>query len=144
MIIRPARLEDARAIAAIHVRSWQVAYQGIVPSSYLDSLSVEERERDWRQALEQGTPETWVAAVDENVLGWSAASRIRDSDAAPSTVEVWAIYVDPLYWRQGIGQLLSRKAEEQLAVSGFSEITLWVFKDNAQAIAFYESNGFSI
>jgi ribosomal protein S18 acetylase RimI-like enzyme len=144
MIVRRARLEDGRAIAAIHVRSWQVAYQGIVPSAFLGSLSVEDRENVWRQNLERGISETWVAEEDDQVLGWISAARIRDSDALPTTGEVWAIYVDPSHWRRSVGRCLWRWAEGHLDASGFSEITLWVLKENAQAIAFYESIGLAI
>jgi ribosomal protein S18 acetylase RimI-like enzyme len=143
MIVRQARLEDARAIAAIHVHAWQMAYQGIVPSAFLGSLSVEQREGVWRQNLEQGTSETLVAE-DRQVLGWISAAGSRDPDALPTTGEVWAIYVDPPYWRRGVGRRLWREAEGHLQASGFSEITLWVLKDNAPAIAFYESIGLVI
>lgn len=33
MIIRQANLSDARAIATVHVTSWQVIYRGLVPDS---------------------------------------------------------------------------------------------------------------
>jgi ribosomal protein S18 acetylase RimI-like enzyme len=141
MIIRRATLEDARAIATVHVHAWQVAYQGIVPEALLRSLSIEQREQFWRQNLERRTSDTWVAAQDGKVLGWISAARSRDEDALPSTGEVWAIYVDPPYWRQGLGRLLWREAARLLAAAGFLDVTLWVLKGNAQAIAFYESNG---
>lgn len=144
MIVQRARLEDARAIAAIHVRSWQVAYQGIVPSAFLGSLSVEDRENVWRHNLERESSETWVAEEDGQVLGWISAARSRDPDVPPTTGEVWAIYVDPPHWRQGVGRRLWREAERHVDTSGFAEITLWVLKENAQAIAFYESIGLAI
>jgi ribosomal protein S18 acetylase RimI-like enzyme len=144
MVVRRARSEDARAIAAIHVHSWQVAYHGIIPSEFLGSLSVEEREEVWRQNLEHEASETWVAEEGHEVIGWISAARSRDLDASPTTGEVWAIYVDPPHWRRGVGRGLWCEAEGHLAASGFSEITLWVLKENAQAIAFYESIGLTI
>ena len=36
---------DAAAIAAVHVRAWQVAYRGIVADAILDGLTVPDRER---------------------------------------------------------------------------------------------------
>jgi len=39
--VRPAAIGDAEAIAAIHVRSWQVGYRGVVAESVLAALSVE-------------------------------------------------------------------------------------------------------
>ena len=121
-----------------------MAYQGIIPSETRRSLSVEQREGAWRQNIEREASKTWVAEEGGQVLGWISAARSRDSDALPTTGEVWAIYVAPPYWRQGVGQNLWREAEGDLRASGFSEITLWVLKENARAIAFYEANGFAI
>ena len=144
MTVRRAQPEDAQAIAAIHVHSWQKAYRGIVPQSYLDSHTIEARTKVWQENLEQRTSDTWVAEEDGEVLGWISAGRSRDSDASPSSGELWAMYVDPQHWRGGIGRLLWHEAEGHLRTVGFSEVTLWVLKENAQAIAFYESNGFII
>ena len=47
MIVRRARLDDAKAIARIHVHAWQSAYQGIVPSAFLNSLRIDDREQIW-------------------------------------------------------------------------------------------------
>lgn len=49
--VRPATPDDAAAIAGVHVRSWQVAYRGVVPDVILDGLSVEQRRTTWRQLL---------------------------------------------------------------------------------------------
>src|SRR3989442_5790865 len=38
--IRPAVVEDAPAIAQVHVESWKTTYKGIFPESLLDGLSV--------------------------------------------------------------------------------------------------------
>jgi ribosomal protein S18 acetylase RimI-like enzyme len=141
MIVRPALLADAKAIAAIHVHAWQAAYQGIVPSAFLNSLSIEERASRWRQNLEQRASETWVAEEDSQIVGWISAGRSRDEGAASTTGEVWAIYIDPAHWRRGVGRSLWHEMEVRLVASGFWDITLWVLKENAKAIAFYESIG---
>ena len=72
MVVRRAGLDDAKAIATIHVQAWQTAYQGIVPSAVLESLSVEQREALWRHTLERKASETWVADDDDHVVGGSA------------------------------------------------------------------------
>jgi uncharacterized protein (TIGR02118 family) len=46
-----AAAADARAIATVHVRSWQEGYRGIVDDAVLDGLSVDDRERVWRERL---------------------------------------------------------------------------------------------
>ena len=144
MLLRQATLDDARAIAAVHVRSWQGAYKGVVPSAVLNALSVEERARAWRQNLERRSSETWVAERNGQVVGWISAGRSRDADSTPATGEVWAIYVDPAFWRGGAGRGLWREAENYLIESGFSEVTVWVLKANGPAIAFYEASGLAI
>ena len=144
MIIRRTTLDDAKAIARIHVHAWQAAYRGIVPSPFLDSLSIEERENMWQQNLQQKASETWVAEEGGEVLGWISAARSRDTDASPTTGEVWAIYVAPEHWRRGVGRSLWSEAEEHLNWSGFSNITLWALKANTQALAFYKSIGLAI
>lgn len=141
MIVRRAELKDARAIAAIHVHAWQAAYQGIVPSAVLDSLSIEDRENRWRTILDQRASETWVAEEDDKVVGWISAARSRDEGTPSTTGEVWGIYVDPAQWRRGVGWRLWREAAAFLEAAGFLDITLWVLKENAPAIAFYESIG---
>ena len=40
-LIRPATLEDAPAIARVHVDTWRTTYAGIVPDEHLAKLSYE-------------------------------------------------------------------------------------------------------
>ena len=142
MVTRRAIPEDSRAIATIHVLAWQAAYQGVVPAQFLASLSVDQREGIWRQTLEQHASGTWVTEEHGIVLGWISAGPSRDTEAPSSTSELWAIYVDPKHWRRGVGQRLWSDTEEELRRAGFSDVTLWVLRDNAAALAFYRSNGF--
>ena len=51
MHVERAKLEDAHAIAEIHVLTWRAVYQGIVPADYLATLSVEKREALWRDSI---------------------------------------------------------------------------------------------
>jgi ribosomal protein S18 acetylase RimI-like enzyme len=142
MMIRQASPEDALRIATIHVEAWQVAYRGIVPDEYLRSLSVEGRYAGWRQILEAAEESIWVAEDGEMALGWISASRSRDVDAAQTTGEIWAIYVDPICWGKGVGRALFAAAEQEPRKRGFTDATLWVLKDNERALRFYVSIGF--
>ncbi len=49
--IRAARLEDAGAIAHVHVESWRTTYAGIVPDAYLAGLDEILRTRLWHEWL---------------------------------------------------------------------------------------------
>jgi hypothetical protein len=65
VIVRPARLEDVRAIGMIHVRAYQAAYVGIVPAEFLGSLSIEPRKDVWGRIVKSGESNTEVAEEAE-------------------------------------------------------------------------------
>lgn len=141
-MIRLATLADARAIAEIHVLSWQKAYQGIIPDSFLRSLSIERREQFWCQAIEDNTPEVWVAEYASEIVGWVAFGASQDEDADETTGEIEAIYVLPSYWGKGTGRELWLVARRRLIERGFTSATLWVLVENSRAITFYHAAGF--
>ena len=141
-MIRPATPVDARAIATIHVQSWQAAYRGIVPNPYLGSLSIEVRESAWRENLLAADSTTWVAQESDAIVGWISAGPSRHPDAGASVGEIWAVYVAPEWWGKGVGRALYTEAERHLRSKGFLATTLWVLKDNDRAVRFYRSLGF--
>jgi GNAT superfamily N-acetyltransferase len=142
MIVRPARLEDALRIATIHVEAWRAAYRRIVPDEFLDALSIEQRHMTWQQHLAAGESFTWVAEDADATHGWISAGRSRDVDAGQSTGEIWAVYVDPDHWSEGVGRTLCTAAEQELRRQGFTDATLWVLKGNERALQFYLESGF--
>jgi GNAT superfamily N-acetyltransferase len=143
MNIRPAHVDDSEDIATIHVRGWQSAYRGIVPDSYLKSLSIEQRAKSWRSYfLEPSSSEIVVADVDSGLIGWASFGASRDDDAREGTGELYAVYVLPDHWSTGVGRALWQRAKERLAERGFVRATLWVLSANARAIRFYSAAGF--
>jgi ribosomal protein S18 acetylase RimI-like enzyme len=141
-MIRSATPGDARAIAMIHVEAWRAAYRGIVPDEYLDSLSIDRRESVWRRNLLADDSSTWVAQESDAIVGWISAGPSRDTGAAASAGEIWAVYVAPGRWGKGVGRSLCVQAEQYLSTEGFITVSLWVLKDNERAVKFYQSNGF--
>src|SRR5512134_2056154 len=94
--IREADPKDAEAIAGIHVRSWQVAYRGLLTDEYLDGLSVEERLEQHRGALSApGEHRTWVAYEDDAVVGFAVTDPSQDADVDERTGELYALYLEP-------------------------------------------------
>lgn len=142
--VRPATTDDAHAIARVHVRSWQVAYRGLVPDSILHGLSVEQRRTIWHQLLANTDGiVTLVAERNAELVGFcSIATPSRDDDATEETCEVTAIYVAPSAWRAGIGRALLTTALDEVRQNGWREVTLWVFAADAGARAFYDGFGF--
>ena len=137
MTIRRAVVGDARAISDAHVRSWQAAYRGMIPSEYLDSLSdrLEQRARFFTERLEAGA-EIYVAEQD-GIVGFVLIGTSEDGQHA----ELFAIYVDPDHWGEGHGHDLLVAAEERLAEMDHELSILWVLEGNVRARAFYEAHG---
>jgi ribosomal protein S18 acetylase RimI-like enzyme len=144
--LRRAGVEDANAIATVHVRSWQQAYRGQLPEDYLEGLSVARREAGWRNELEVIPAERhpWIAESDDGIAGFVAAGASRDADADQATGEVYAIYVDPDCWNRGIGRNLLVQAQRDLKQGGYHGATLWVLASNEQARRFYEAAGWRL
>jgi GNAT superfamily N-acetyltransferase len=142
-VIRPARPEDARAIAEVHVASWRHAYRGLLPDDYLDRLSVDERERTRREHLEDRSSGWGTLVVDDagRVVGFSTYGPSRDEDATSATGEVPAIYLDPDVIGTGVGRELLAETIFALRAAGFTHASLWVLEGNVRARRFYEKAG---
>jgi RimJ/RimL family protein N-acetyltransferase len=144
-LIRTATPEDARAIAEVHVASWRSAYRGLLPDAYLDRLSVDEREAQRREHLDDSGSGwgTLVAEEDGRVIGFATFGPSRDEDAPPGTGEVPAIYLDPSAVGTGVGRELFAETVSGLRSAGFTRATLWVLEANERARRFYEKAGWT-
>lgn len=140
--VRTAVPADAQRIGEIHVRSWQKAYQGILPPEFLASLSIETRVERWRTDL-TAMDESNLALVIENRSSVDGFARLSPS-ADRSDGEVQAIYLDPDHWRRGWGRQLMTAAEECLIELGWREAILWVLEQNEPARRFYEALGWQV
>ena len=142
VLIRAADVSDAERIARVHVSSWREAYADLVPAEYLDGLDVAERARDWAEHLENPPrgSSTWVAAEGDAVLGFAALGPSRDEDADRSTLEIYAIYLEPSAWGRGVARDLMRTVLSSVPAGGV--VTLWALDGNERARHFYRRNGF--
>lgn len=145
-VIREARIDDAEAIVDVHVRTWQVAYEGLLPDELLASLDGERpvRIERWRRSIE--TPESprhrvLIAASDGRIVGFAGLGPTRDPDAEADTGEVYAIYVHPDFWDKGVGRELFTRATSLLLDLAFRSASLWVLDMNERARRFYERAG---
>lgn len=137
MEIRRARLEDAAAIAEVHVRTWQAAYEHVFGAERLATLDLAARRRrweDWLAAEENAS----VAVEDGRVVAfvWVGSSREE-----PNEGELFAIYALPEAWGSGAGRALMGVGLAALRELGYAEAILWVLADNPRARRFYEREG---
>lgn len=142
MEIRPATLQDARAIAEVHVLSWRHAYINLLPREFLEGLSVEDRKDMWSQAIASGQTSVLVAESNGQVIGFSAFGPCRNERVSSSDYELWALYLSPIHWSSGIGRALWLRSREAMIANGATRIGLWVLAGNERAISFYTAAGF--
>ena len=145
--MRRATESDAEAVARVHITSWQSAYRGQLPDRFLDDLSMEleSRANFWRGHIatqSSARHEIWTAEVDGSLQGFAAVGPARRDDES-GCGEVYALYVDPLRWSQGVGRLLLAHAVQRL-FRGYTRAVLWVLESNARARRFYERAGWAV
>jgi ribosomal protein S18 acetylase RimI-like enzyme len=140
MLVREAEPDDAFAVESIRVRGWQIAYRHVFPPEELDALPVDETR--WRRRFIEEPPgwSTFVAERGGEVVGFASVGPSRDERGIG---ELYAIYVDPEDWSNGVGRALIEQAEQRLA-RDFDEATLWVLTDNPRARRFYEQAGWHL
>jgi len=140
-LIRIAGKSDAQAIALVHIRSWQKAYEQYIPESILTNLSVSERTQQWHSLLDEGVV-ILLLETNNHLIGFASICEFRDGNKGNLSGEISAIYLDPDYWRHGFGTKLCQATLTELSKAGYKEALLWVLADNTQAQLFYEYLGF--
>ncbi|GKV55857.1 acetyltransferase [Sporosarcina sp. NCCP-2222] len=138
-MIRKAQQGDAEGIATVHVDSWRTTYKGIVPDSYLESLSYEERAEMWNRAI-GGNP--LYVAEDENgkIVGFATGGKERSGKYADYTGELYAIYLLEEAQGKNIGSELVRAISKELDQMGITSMLVWVLDKNPSK-QFYERLG---
>jgi GNAT superfamily N-acetyltransferase len=140
--LRPAASADARAIARIHVETWQTTYPGMLPDQTLIDLTIDGKARSWRATLERPNPTGAVLLAEvpeEGVVGFASAGHNRHPNL-PYAGEVETLYVLPDWQNQGIGRQLLTGCFEALRGQGFASAVVWVLAENP-ARFFYERMG---
>lgn len=148
MIIRPADIDDAKAIATISVRSWQHAYADILPADGLANLSIEDRQQQWAGWLQaEGSPmQTLVAEIDGDVVGFCSWGPSTDEDESddPTIMMLYSIYLLPDSKHKGIGAALLEAAEVEMIADGAHIGSLHVLEQNTATRDFYERHGWKL
>jgi ribosomal protein S18 acetylase RimI-like enzyme len=138
-----ATASHAAGIAAVHVRAWQVAYPDILDPDFLAAISIAERTKRWVRNLTEDPATTVIAVLEGEIIGFASWGHCRDESPPVGQGEIWAVYVHPDHWRRGVGKALLGSVLSGLRNDGYGSASLWVLSLNSQAIAFYESQGFS-
>ena len=129
--------DNLNAIGEIYAQSWKAAYQGMVPQDYLDGL-VGSR---WANVLGDSQYDAYVILEDEKYIGTSSICAARDEKMV-EWGEIVSIYLLPEYFGRGYAGPLFTCVINALRGKGYTNIYLWVLKENIRAQKFYEKHGF--
>ncbi|MEM7499250.1 MAG: GNAT family N-acetyltransferase, partial [Pseudomonadota bacterium] len=137
VVVRPATLADAGAIARIHGAAYADTY-GL--SGEPLRAAQEERAAIWPRVLggETSPPTVLVAVAGERVLGFGATHPVRDDWAWEYLT---SLYVSAEMRALGIGALLLRELADRLTAVGRRQLRCTVLSENARARAFYARMG---
>ncbi|WP_143873701.1 GNAT family N-acetyltransferase [Catenovulum sediminis] len=140
--IRKALMGDVDKIAQIHVNSWAYAYKGLMPQSFIESYTIEKRQKLWSSIIGHNLAEVLVADNSNGVVGFLCFGQPKKLKGT-AVYELSSIYIDPDNIGNGIGQKLYNKCEQMLCESKAQSISLWVLDNNKRALNFYTKQGFT-
>ncbi|NOU93551.1 GNAT family N-acetyltransferase [Paenibacillus sp. LMG 31456] len=140
--IRCAHYKDWKALALVHSESYRSAYRGIIPDDYLDEFTAAKREIYYQKALTEGTEKIALLIVDSKAVGCMIVGKSRDDDLDDTYGEIEAIYLLVEHRGNGLGKMFLNWGIDRLKELGYSNTSLWVLKENRNAIIFYERLGF--
>jgi ribosomal protein S18 acetylase RimI-like enzyme len=142
--IREAFPLDTEAIVEVTASGWGAAYPGIVPARHLRNLPISTWRHDVRSGLRapEGDSFTRIADLHGVVAGYCYVAAPAPGEPEGSrAAELVAIYVEPAFWRSGIGTELAHAAISEARQRSYEDMVLWTFEDNRRALAFYKALG---
>jgi ribosomal protein S18 acetylase RimI-like enzyme len=139
-MVRPALIDDAAAIARVHVASWRTTYRGLLADDFLASLGEEPYTDRWRRVISDGLSRVFVVDDHEEIVGFASCGRERAGETGFAG-ELYAIYILDSARRQGHGRELVRAVAGALRVMKLTDMIVWVLRDNTAARHFYERLG---
>jgi GNAT superfamily N-acetyltransferase len=139
MIIRKADSKDIPGIAKVHVDSWRTTYKGIVPNTFLDSLSYENREQIWKRGIKES--HVYIAEdEDGQIVGFATGGKERTGKYEAFKGELYAIYLLEEQQGKGLGQKLFMSVVHDLKDKKLNSLLIWALEANP-ACRFYERLG---
>ena len=119
--------------------SWRTTYKGIVPDTFLDSLSYESREQIWKRGIEENHI---YIAEDENgqIVGFATGGKERTGKYEAYKGELYAIYLLEGQQGKGIGRKLFKSVVDDLKDKKLNSMLIWALEENP-ACRFYEALG---
>ena len=142
--IRKVQQGDANALAYIQTESWKAAFAGILDDETLAKCANITRATEmYQRLLDNNIGNGYILSVDGKpycIAYWDEARDVEFTGKA----ELICIHSLPGNWHKGYGSQMMDQVLMDIKKAGYSEVVLWVFRDNLRARAFYEANGFTL
>jgi GNAT superfamily N-acetyltransferase len=149
--VRPARAEDAEAIARVQLVTWRAAYRSLLPAAVLDEWDEPAAVAAWRSAaVAPPTPaHGLLVALDGGVVtGFAAygpAELAAGEEPLPgrSTNELTALLVEPRWGRRGHGSRLLAAVADLAVATGVTRLQMWLPEDDPVTERFLAGAGWA-
>lgn len=138
--LRNATREDLGPLTDLWFRSAAEAFLPLLPDGF--ELPNRSRLEGPAGALQQERTAVLVVEDGDALLGYVTAGPSRDPDVLVPVGEIWTLFLEPGAMGRGVGKRLLQAGLDHLRGIGLDEVTLWSFRDNERANAFYERHGF--
>ena len=141
--IRKAVISDSGALARFYHDVWDTAFPDMtLPDEFINSITLEERQRKWNESLLKETENTLVIVnEDREIIGVSSFETCAPDDKICYESEIVSIYIHPDYQNQGLGKMLFEAMLNLIQQAGFNNTMLWSVETNVRAHKFYEKIG---
>ena len=145
LVLRPARSNEAAAIAQLHLDTRVATYTGRIPQAVLDADNLERRVASWAERLADPLRRIFVAEEAGRLVGLACAGpmpeRPNGHDPLPAfDAYLYSLYVEPEQHGRSIGRKLLRQIAERLVADGLHAMALHTVGTNP-ARGFYEHLG---
>ncbi|SDU38095.1 GNAT family N-acetyltransferase [Stappia sp. ES.058] len=137
--LRPARHDDAHALACVHEEAWRATYRGLIDGRELERMISKRGPQWWRRALSRGV-QIQILHVGGTPAGYATFGRSRMREL-PFEGEIYELYIRPDHQGLGFGTELFHAARGALVRSRMSGLAVRVLRDNEDALRFYRHRG---
>lgn len=138
-MIRKIEQRDSEFVFEIVNENWRRVYSGYVDPALLSKEGCMRRNGELLRDFV--SKRTYVREENGEILGMISFGKTDDNDR-PGALEIWRLYVAKDAQGRGIGGSLLQFAENEAREEGYSEIVIWTFKRNVNAVKFYEKHGY--
>lgn len=134
MEIREASFEDIENIAKLYISNWKATYRDMLPSEYLDQLTVQYGIGKWSEFMEKEEHGIFVAYDEDDFLGFGAFSPDNEIE---DCLYMDSLHICPESQGKGIGTKLTQRIREYALDNDYTKMSVCIVRGNDSARDLY-------